>query len=101
MKHLLVRYRPKPEAVAENRRLVEAVIEALHAKAPQDVSYMVFELDDGSFVHVKTDAREDAFQFSELPAFQAFSNGIAERCDEPPRGADARLVGSYRMAFDG
>jgi hypothetical protein len=48
MKHKLVRYKAKPEAVAENRRLIDAVFEALHAKAPEGVSYMVIELGDGT-----------------------------------------------------
>ena len=47
MKHRLVRCKEKPEAVAENRRLVEAVFEALRARAPEDVSYKVIELGDG------------------------------------------------------
>src|SRR4029450_7708443 len=72
MKHKLVRYKVKPEAVAENRHLVEAVFEALQARAPEDVSYMVIELGDGSFVHLKTDLTEGAFELGELPAFQAF-----------------------------
>jgi hypothetical protein len=95
MKHLLVRYKVKPEAVDENRRLIEAVYDALNAQAPQDVGYMTFELDHGSFVHVKTDAAEGAFHLPDLPAFQAFTQGIRERCEEQPRAAEARLVGSY------
>jgi hypothetical protein len=51
MKHKLVRYKSKPEAFAENRCLIEAVFEQLHARAPWDVSYLVIELGDGSFVH--------------------------------------------------
>jgi len=47
MQQRLVRCKEKPEAVAENRRLVEAVFEALRARAPEDVSYMVIELGDG------------------------------------------------------
>jgi hypothetical protein len=30
-----------------------------------------------------------------LPAFQAFTAGIADRCTEPPAPAAGRLVGSY------
>ena len=101
MKHMMVRYKAKPEAVAENRRLIEAVFEALHAKALEGVSYMAFELGDGSFVHLKSDAAEDAFELGELPAFQAFRRGIGERCEEPPQSHEARLVGSYRTVIGG
>jgi hypothetical protein len=38
MKHKLVHYKVKPEAVTENRRLVEGVFAALRARAPEDVS---------------------------------------------------------------
>jgi hypothetical protein len=100
MKHPFVRYKAKPKAVAENRRLVEVVFEALHANAPEDVSYMVIELEDGSFVHLKSDIAEGAFELGELPAFQDFRWGIGERCEEPPQAHEARLVGRYRMAFD-
>ena len=64
MQHRLVRCKEKPEAVAENRRLFEA----LRARAPEDVSYMVIELGDGSFVHLKSDSAEGAFELGELPA---------------------------------
>lgn len=95
MKHLMVRYKVKAEVVDENRRLVEAVYEALNAQAPQDIGYLTFELDDRSFVHVKTDAVEGAFDLPDLPAFQAFTQGIRERCEEPPRFAETRIVGRY------
>jgi hypothetical protein len=101
MKRKLVRYKAKPEAVAENRRLIQAVLEQLRARAPEDVSYMVIELGDGSFVHLKSDARDNAFDLSELPAFQAFRRGIGERCEEQPQSQEARVVGSYRIAVDG
>jgi hypothetical protein len=101
MKHKLVRYKAKPEAFAENRCLIEAVFEQLHARAPEDVSYLVIELGDGSFVHLKSDACDDTFELGELPAFQAFRRGIDERCEEPPQQHEARLIGSYRMAVGG
>jgi hypothetical protein len=100
MKHKLVRYRVKPEAAAENRRLVEAVLDALMVQAPERVSYMVVELEDGSFVHLKTDFGDEDFEMGDLPAFQAFRRDIAERCEEPPRASDARIVGHYRMRFE-
>jgi hypothetical protein len=95
MKHLMVRYKVKPEAVDENRRLIEAVYEALNAQGPQDIGYLTFELDDGSFVHVKTDAVEGAFDLPDLPAFKAFTQDIRERCEESPKFAQARVVGRY------
>ena len=99
MKHKLVRYKVKPEAVAENRRLTEGVFKALQATAPDDVSDMVLELEDGSFVHLKSDGTAGAFELSELAAFQSFTRGIGGRVEEPPQSREARLVGGYRIAF--
>jgi hypothetical protein len=98
---MLVRYRTKPGAAAENRRLIEAMFEALQAQAPEDLRYMVFEYGDGSFIHLKTDLAEGEFELDKLPAVQAFRHGIRERCEEPPQPAEARLVGSYGLAVDG
>ena len=99
MKHTLVRYRVKPEAAAENRRLVEAVLDALMSQSPDGVSYVVVELGDGSFVHLKTHFGDEVFEMGGLPAFQAFRRDIAERCDEPPLASDVNIVGRYRMRF--
>jgi hypothetical protein len=100
MKHTVVRYRAKSKAMSENRRLIEAVFEELRVRAPDGVSYVVIELGDGSFAHLVSDAADGAFELGELPAFQDFRWGIGERCEEPPQSHEARLVGSYRMAFD-
>ena len=52
-----------------SRRLIDAVFEALQARAPEGVSYMVIELGEGSFVHLKSDAAEGAFELGELPGY--------------------------------
>jgi len=100
MKHRLVLYKVKPEAVAENRRLIEAVFKELPARAPEGLSYMVIELEDGNFVHLKSDAAEGAFELGGLPAFQAYRRGIGERCEVPPQSHEGRLIGRYRVAFN-
>jgi len=98
MKHKLVRYKVKPGAVLKNRRPVEAVFDALQAESPKDVGYMVVEVQDGSFVHLKTDLAEEPFELGDLPAFQAFGRGIIDRCAEPPQSSEARIVGRYGVA---
>jgi hypothetical protein len=100
MKHLLVRYKVKQEALSEHRSLIEAAFDALQDQAPEDISYMAVELGDGNFVHLKTDLTEGAFDLSDLPAFQDFTRGIKERCEEQPQFfSDARVLGNYRMTF--
>jgi hypothetical protein len=96
MKRTVVRYKAKPEAVAENQRLIENVFKELHAKAPAGVGYLAMKLDDGTFVHfVMTE--EGAPPIPGLDAFKLFQSGIKERCDEPPKQSEVTIVGEYRM----
>jgi len=93
MKRMLVRYKTKPEAADLNQRLIEAVFQELHAKAPDGVQYLALRLGDGSFVHFvqgKTDI------IPALDAFKPFGGGIKERCLEPPLQTEATIVGNYR-----
>ena len=96
MPDVMVRYRVRPERVAENEELVRAVYEELAATRPEGLSYATFKLPDGvTFVHV---ARHD--QDNPLPktrAFQRFQEAIRDRCDEPPVATELEEIGSYRM----
>src|SRR5215471_10345266 len=97
MKRKLVRYKAKPEAVAENRRLIEAVFEQLEAMAPESVSYMVIELGDGSFVHLKSDAYDGAFELGEREAIQAVKTAKERWCE-----ADiSRVAGEIALILPG
>ena len=42
MKRIFVQYKTKPEAAAENTRLIENVFKELKEKAPKGVGYMTF-----------------------------------------------------------
>jgi hypothetical protein len=98
MKSVLVRYKLKPEAVAENEELVRAVYEELQRTQPAGMRYATFKLDDGvSFVHVNF---SDGASLNELASFTAFQQGIAERCDEQPKVSELREIGSYRFDTD-
>ena len=93
MKRMLVRYKTKPEAADLNQRLIEAVFQELHAKAPDGVQYMVLRLADGSFLHFvqgKTDI------IPALDAFKLFGGTVKDRCIEPPQQSEATVVGNYR-----
>jgi hypothetical protein len=100
MKHTIVRYQTKPEATAENRRLIEGVFEALHAAAPDGIRYAVLSLADGSFVHI-VESTDSSAPLTGLPAFRSFASNIPERCLVPPQSSEATLVGSYRVFGDG
>ena len=98
MKATVVRYQTKPERAAENQQLVEAVFTQLEEREPEGFTYKVFRLEDGvSFVHVVIEHDiEEPDSLQEVPAFQAFVAGIAERCDVAPVAMGATIVGGYR-----
>ena len=99
MGEVVVRYKVKPERVAENERLIERVYEELAERDPAGLRYATFKLDDGvSFVHVAAiDTEDGSNPLATITAFAAFTRDIAERCDEPPVAQDAHLVGSYGL----
>jgi hypothetical protein len=95
MSEVVVRYRVKPDRVAENERLIERVYAELAESDPGGLRYATFRLEDGvSFVHVASVEAEHN-PLGSIAAFAEFTRDIAERCDEPPVAQDARLVGSY------
>jgi len=95
---IMVRYQAKPERADENQALIEAVFADLEARRPEGFSYNVFRLEDGvSFVHVVVEHDvDDPDSLQDVPAFQAFVAGIADRCDVAPVATGATVVGGYR-----
>jgi hypothetical protein len=96
MKHVIVRYKVKPDQVERNEELVRAVYEELAQVKPSGFRYATYKLDDGvSFVHVAT-VEQGPAPLPALAAFQRFQEGIEERCEEQPTVSEASEVGSYR-----
>ena len=82
----------------KNAELVAAVFAELKAARPDGLRYLSLRLEDDTFIHfVETAADDGISALPKLPAFQAFQNGIRERCAEPPLVNDATIVGNYRM----
>jgi hypothetical protein len=102
MKQIIVRYKVKPDRVAENERLVRAVYDELGRVAPPGYHYATFKLDDGvSFVHVSSnDSDNGQSPLNELAAFNEFTADIGERCDEPPVVTEMSEIGSYHLFSD-
>ena len=99
MSATVVRYQAKADRADENQKLIEAVFADLDARQPEGFTYKVFRLEDGvSFVHVviEHDDVDKPDSLQEVPAFQAFVAGIADRCDIPPLAMGATIVGGYR-----
>ena len=98
MKAVVVQYRTKADRADENQELIEAVFREIEERKPVGLSYRVFRLEDGvSFVHVVTEHdHEHPDSLQDVPAFQAFVEKIADRCDVAPVAMGATVVGSYR-----
>jgi hypothetical protein len=93
---VVVRYSVRPEAVAENVRLVEGVYAALAELKPEGFSYATYRLaDEVSFVHIARHEGADN-PLATLPAFAEFQRDLMQRCTEPPQPSEATLVGSYQ-----
>jgi hypothetical protein len=100
VKTIVVRYETKPDRADENQKLVEKVFTELHELAPEGFGYATFRLEDGmSFIHVVRETVEGAIALNDVPAFQAFVEGIADRCVQQPAATGATIVGSYQF-FD-
>ena len=93
----LVRYTTKPDRAAENEALSRAVFAQLRTAPPEGVAYALFR-DGNEFVHVFLNLKEDeSAAVTELPAFKAFQDGMADRCEVPPQATRlaVQLVDSY------
>ena len=102
MKRIVVRYRVKPDRVAENERLIAAVFEQLQRDRPAGLRYASFKAADGvSFLHmVSLETTDGSNPLGALPAFKAFTAAIGDRCDDPPVATELSEVGNYRL-FEG
>jgi hypothetical protein len=85
MSTTIVRYRVTPGRTEENAALVRAVYAELAATAPPGFHYATYLEDDGvSFVHIAVTDDDHEAPLPQLPSFQRFRAGLAERCDAPP-----------------
>ncbi len=97
MRRVIVRYKVKPERVAEHEALIRAVFEELAKAAPPGLRYGAFKQPDGlSFVHVAFVAAEKN-PLQETAAFRAFTANIQDRCDEPPTTVELTEVGAFEL----
>ena len=97
MRQVMVRYKVKPDRVAENERLVRAVYEELRGSSPEGLQYATFKLDDGvSFMHLAS-TEEGQNPLPDVAAFKEFQRDIKDRCEEPPVVTDLAQVGSFRL----
>ena len=97
-KRLVTRYSmPSAEAADENERRVAAVFDELAAAKPDNVSYIVLRLADGSFVHVSfhDHGDDEVNPIASTAAFAHFQDGHADRRAGGVDQQTATLVGAY------
>ena len=99
MKRNMIRYKVKPDRVAENEESARAVYEELDRVRPEGLRYATFRLDDGvSFVHVVSiETADDHNPLAEIEAFGRFTETVKDRCAEPPIVASLDEIGSFRF----
>ena len=102
-KRLVTRYATSSvEAADENQRRIEAVFEELADNAPDNVSYIVLRLADGSFVHVSfhDHGDEEVNPIASTAAFARFQEDHADRRNGGVDQQTATLVGAYVTVID-
>jgi hypothetical protein len=102
-KRLVTKYATNSaESADENQKRVEAVFDELRAAAPDNVSYIVLRLADGSFVHVSfhNHGEDEVNPIASTPAFAHFQDGHAERREGGVYQQTAELVGAYITVVD-
>ncbi|MDB5813816.1 MAG: hypothetical protein JWN23_933 [Rhodocyclales bacterium] len=97
MRNVVVRYKVKPECVAENVALIHEVFEELAHVKPAQVRYDAYKLPDGvSFVHVvATAASAEESPLLKLASFQRFLADIKSRVEEAPVTNDTHPIGHF------
>jgi hypothetical protein len=94
---LIVRYRVKPDRIAEHEGLIRSVFAQLAETAPAGIRYGAFKQADGvSYVHVAIIAAAEN-PLDTLPAFKAFIERIKERTEGPPEVTDLTRIGAFGL----
>ncbi len=98
MKRVVVRYRVKPEKLAEHEELVRRVFEELELLRPSGLSYQAIKLGDGTnFIHLAEVATPDGVNpLTTLKSFKEFVGSIGERVEEEVTSSPATLVGAFK-----
>jgi quinol monooxygenase YgiN len=96
-RRVIIRYTVKPEHIEQNEQLVRAVYDELARARPSGLRYATFRLGaGGEFMHLSfTETADGRSPLTRLATFQAFQEGIAERCEQPPVVTELHEVGSF------
>lgn len=96
MKAAMIRYQVRPEAAAENERLIKEVFAQLEREKPAGLRYQSVKLADGvTFMHIASRETADASPLLQLETFKLFRAGIKERCVVQPETVEVDVIGAY------
>lgn len=86
MKHVMARYRVKPEKVEQLKRVVSNFVDSVRANEPRTVLYVAFQEKDSLwFVHLMTFEDEQAQRVHEQSTYgQNFVEMLYPNCEEVP-----------------
>jgi hypothetical protein len=93
----VIQYGIRPEAAAENSRLVTSVYEELAVRRPESFRYATLLVGGHTFLHLALTEGDAPSPLPALPAFQDFQRDLGARVSARPVREDAVVVGSYRL----
>jgi hypothetical protein len=92
----MVTYTVKPGREEQNAALVRAVFEELAQARPTGFRYAVFQIPGSrQFIHLYTNEGATSAGLQQLPSFQAFAAGAADRHEQPATFNEPELIGDY------
>jgi len=99
MKRTMIRYKLKPDCVAENDELLRGTYEELERTQPDGLRFATFRLDDGlSLVHlVSVETADGRSPLANSVAFGRYSEHVRERCEAPPEFSNLDEIGAFRV----
>ncbi len=97
MKVMMIRYKVKPEAVADNEAALKKVFAAIKREKPQGVRYTSCKQADGvSFVAI-VQLADGVMPLNDKEYFKEFQSGLMSRLDGQPLQEELQVIGSYNF----
>jgi hypothetical protein len=99
MRRVIVQYKVKPDRAEENIQFIDNVFTELAESKPSGLRYASFKGEDGvTFIHFASIETDDGINpLDDSPAFQAFQEGIRDRCEIPPQVTQLNSIGSFQL----
>lgn len=97
MKVIMVRYKVKSDAVAENEKALKKVFVAIEEDSPRGVRYTSCKQADGVSFVAMVQLDDGAVPLTEKEYFKEFQVGLMSRLDGQPVQEELQVVGAYNF----